>query len=489
MDHRPNSECPVLFPVAVLSYGGEIGRRVYSHGTAMIVESAIDSTLTRTTMLKLAAISSALLVLFIGCQPPDDAPRPTADNQANPPAVDLPAPKAEPDKIVTRDLSEFGIRVVIDLPATAEISEYYKQAFWSIDVSNPAWSKQSRDSRVEISIKEDRFKVPLAFFRKSLIDIDKVTTFLVDEPDTFVAQLPDDQSYRILHHFAVAGESYSASVYRIHDRKITDQILKSIRSIRETAAQKEANDRDAAALAAFTKAGGELQYGKRRWAVLSEDNFDEQVRCLGTLRFDVVSVKLQQASHALERIKILGNVNRLRALWVEGFAVNDDVAEEIAQLTNLEELEFVGCPTAVTHAGLRSLAALNNLRVLAVSGSNVRARAGPVDFLGTMTKLTELELYRFPINDANTNQIAELSKLRKLNLAGTQITDVGLVRLARLSDLEELNLSATKITDKGVRTLYGLTKLKKIRLPNTISKAVIVELGKLDSTPLVEQDG
>ena len=60
----------------------------------------------------------------------------------------------------------------------------------------------------------------------------------------------------------------------------------------------------------------------------------------------------------------------------------------------------------------------------------------------------------FPVaTDDDLKQLGTLARLTSLNLSGTQVTDAGLVHLHGLADLQWLYLFGTQVTDEGVARL------------------------------------
>ncbi|MGH7945139.1 MAG: c-type cytochrome domain-containing protein, partial [Opitutaceae bacterium] len=78
-----------------------------------------------------------------------------------------------------------------------------------------------------------------------------------------------------------------------------------------------------------------------------------------------------------------------------------------------------------------------------------------------------LDLGETAVSDAGLNSLAAMKNLRRLQLDRTAVTDAGLTHLAPLGHLESLNLHATTITDTGLKTLHALPRLRSLYLWQT----------------------
>jgi internalin A len=63
--------------------------------------------------------------------------------------------------------------------------------------------------------------------------------------------------------------------------------------------------------------------------------------------------------------------------------------------------------------------------------------------------LRHLELHHTALSDAGLKELAGLNQLRFLDVNSTKITDAGLKELAGLKNLRELRAFNTKVTDAG----------------------------------------
>ncbi len=78
-----------------------------------------------------------------------------------------------------------------------------------------------------------------------------------------------------------------------------------------------------------------------------------------------------------------------------------------------------------------------------------------------------LDLGETAVTDAGLASLAAMKNLRRLHLDRTAVTDAGLAHLAPLGQLESLNLHATRITNTGLQTLRALPRLRSLYLWQT----------------------
>lgn len=159
----------------------------------------------------------------------------------------------------------------------------------------------------------------------------------------------------------------------------------------------------------------------------------------------------------------LGELAALQTLVLDIPALDDRVADELAALTELRELDLGG--TQLSDAGLRALANMRALRVLKLHHTKITNR-GLANLAG-LAQLEELELDHTDVVDAGVAHLAGLSALRVLRLDATLITDAALQHLRELDKLERLNVADTVITAEGVAGLRHLPALRAVNLART----------------------
>jgi hypothetical protein len=87
--------------------------------------------------------------------------------------------------------------------------------------------------------------------------------------------------------------------------------------------------------------------------------------------------------------------------------------------------------------------------------------------------IVDAELARTPVTDAGLRALAACDNLRSLDLTRTAITSGGLAEIAALKKLETLNLTETSVDDTGVAMLKTVPSLKRVWLFGT--KANVTE--------------
>ncbi len=106
---------------------------------------------------------------------------------------------------------------------------------------------------------------------------------------------------------------------------------------------------------------------------------------------------------------------------------------------------------------------------------------------GVEKDLVWLNLSRTAVSDAGLATLAGFQRLRRLNLSNTKVTDAAIASIAALPELEYLNLYGTSVTDAGLGGLKGLQRLRDVYVWQT---AVTADGAKAlaDSLPSVRID-
>jgi len=98
---------------------------------------------------------------------------------------------------------------------------------------------------------------------------------------------------------------------------------------------------------------------------------------------------------------------------------------------------------------------------------------------GVGEQLVWLNLANTAVTDAGLKSLAGFKNLRRLHLEKTGVGDEGLASVKGLAELQYLNLYGTKVTDKGLASLSGLKKLKNVYLWQTaVTDAGAADLAK-----------
>jgi Leucine-rich repeat (LRR) protein len=158
----------------------------------------------------------------------------------------------------------------------------------------------------------------------------------------------------------------------------------------------------------------------------------------------------------------LGAIRSLRELKLERVRITDGGLSHLRDLKNLEGLTLNRVPIRGTGLGLAS--SLPKLKKLNLDGCPI-SDAGLSQLRSE--HVAELSLSQTAITDAGLRSLAGLSSLRSLNLQGTKVTDAGLAHLGAVKGLAELNLAGTNVTGKGFAHLKAKPDLEKLILDDS----------------------
>jgi len=199
------------------------------------------------------------------------------------------------------------------------------------------------------------------------------------------------------------------------------------------------------------------------WKVIGQAKGDIQVP-IGQ------AVRLEVSNEAIEDISPLG-------------ALGPDDIQALALNTNFNNFD---------DAGLIHLAGLTGLKLLALSGTQVK---GPG--LVHIKELASLESLSLSYNcgDESLVHISGLNSLVRLVLFNTKITDAGLFHLRHMDNLAYLSLEYCKISGEGFSSLVGNKSLRTLVLSysdvnddglKAIAKIKSIENLYLDNTPITD---
>ena len=142
------------------------------------------------------------------------------------------------------------------------------------------------------------------------------------------------------------------------------------------------------------------------------------------------------------------------------YGLTDSEMAGIATLPTVNEMEMVA--TRMTHAGLASIATMQNLLVLHLECTPA-------------------------VTDEGLKALATLPKLRHLRLAG-QFTDRGLAYLAASPSLKVMWLETPRVTEQGLRYLAQIQSLERLTVP-WLDQITDQGLGYLKSMPKLKALG
>lgn len=185
--------------------------------------------------------------------------------------------------------------------------------------------------------------------------------------------------------------------------------------------------RQRAAVAAITKAGGSVTYEFQTHGLQKPRYWPAWlVHVLGVdyvASVDVVSIIGGDAANT--RLESLQAFTRLKVLCLLGYKIRDDDLQHIKDLRSLEDLNLSFI--TIGDAELKYVRYLDSLKRLTIAGTLV--------------------------TDAGLENLSGLTALQYLDLGGTQVTDAGLEHLRGLSALQEVDVTITNVTDAGVARL------------------------------------
>ncbi len=121
--------------------------------------------------------------------------------------------------------------------------------------------------------------------------------------------------------------------------------------------------------------------------------------------------------------------------------------------------------TAVTDADLASLKVFPFLEVLNLSDTQVSDTG--LTHLKGLTNLSNVRLLRTKVTDAGLVTLKGLIALQVLDLHDTRVSDAGLLHLKGLANLRSLDLAVTQVSNEGMPHLKGLSKLVRLDLAGT----------------------
>ncbi len=146
-----------------------------------------------------------------------------------------------------------------------------------------------------------------------------------------------------------------------------------------------------------------------------------------------------------------------------GQQYGDEVARQLATMPQLESIEGLSYLSA---EGLKTVAALGNLKCLGVTLKDRRqGYDGPtgLSHLASLRSLEELRIYAGdPLPDADVASLEPLTNLRDLSIAGSGVGDGGLASIGKLKQLERLAMHV--LTRSSLNRLNGLSNLESLNV-------------------------
>jgi len=176
------------------------------------------------------------------------------------------------------------------------------------------------------------------------------------------------------------------------------------------------------------------------------------------------------------------------SLTVERVETFKELSDDLfVRLNGLRQLEGLDLRLPSEHSGsacMRGLVSLCTLRELALSGPEVNDQTA--QYVGCLTNLESLKLHSVSISEGGLLHLAYLKKLRHLEASSLKpITRQGLRAIATLTNLEEISISGS--CEKGaLLVLTPLEKLATISVGGTHIDDQLAELRALSSVRTVK---
>jgi hypothetical protein len=200
---------------------------------------------------------------------------------------------------------------------------------------------------------------------------------------------------------------------------------------------------------------------------------------------------LDEASFAAELSKMGCQVEikmLAGSLTVERVETYKELSDDLfLRLKGLRQLVALDLRLPSEHSGsacLRGLVSLCTLRELALSGPDVNDQAA--QYVGCLTNLESLKLHSVSLSEGGLLHLAYLKKLRHLELSNLKpITSQGLRAIATLTNLEEISIGGN--CEKGaLLVLKPLEKVATISVGGTHIDDQLAELRALPSVRTVK---
>lgn len=133
----------------------------------------------------------------------------------------------------------------------------------------------------------------------------------------------------------------------------------------------------------------------------------------------------------------------------------------LGQLQTISDLSLELRGLRFSDEGLKSLMSNVSPIGLDLSGTAV-SDLGLADLIGPKTRIRLLDLSFTQISDDGLRSVAALRELRYLSLIGSRITDCGMTRLDRLQQLQEIYLAETAVSLQAAARLHCKLPLCRI---------------------------
>lgn len=230
----------------------------------------------------------------------------------------------------------------------------------------------------------------------------------------------------------------------------------------------------------------------------SRDGRRLTVRLSGLSSRDVPVVSCHLVSPTSESLRLLSRLTDLEELQIMGCRTREGL-EAIVRLRKLKRLELINCQwTAADFAILATLQDLESLKtdmhyqlsldmpwykkqIPQLSPEQAAFVAHRLELSGRPS-VTEMCCYDAFLNDEGLQVLEKLPRLQHLELTNAYLTDAGFRRITALSELRTLNVNGGFLTEEGLRTIANCRHLEAIDIGwGPWSAAALDDLGKIHS--------
>lgn len=178
------------------------------------------------------------------------------------------------------------------------------------------------------------------------------------------------------------------------------------------------------------------------------------------------AIRLNEAADDVDDdgVAILAALPQLKVLALDGLWVGDDAVASLAKSNTLQELYLKG--TIISDEALRTLGSMPSLRKLRLAATGITDDG--LSHLAPLANLVELDLSEnASLSNTGLESLAGLTSLQKLNLWRLPVGDQGILGLRHLKNLTWLNLDNTQLSDAGLDVLSDMNKLTFLHLGST----------------------
>lgn len=431
---------------------GVTGIVVAKNGKKTGMGLPIAGTVVNTLALVIAAVWLLVIGAFMGAvanMPPPTfnfPPPPTFPTDTTP--TTEPTPTAT-GKFVTRDLTEYGIRAVIDVPEGA----VFKQSYTTVIEFGKNIELRFTTSGNDIAAE------------KAKIRGEAGGRLLGDIPDGFYSMSGAEAfaSYNLAKEVTIGDEKHQVTgfVFGGKDKRaVADIMWQSARSFRQTDAQKKAEGVRTAAVKKLAEFDIGIGYGS---ITLRGDKPTDDVIPLLAAVPEVRELTVEDAPKlTAAALPAIAKMTHLRTLKLEGPRFTDASLAALTPMPGLEKLTLE--KTAVTDAGLAAVpAGMPNLTEFTATDGRTPLSDAGVKPLGRLPNLKRLAIHRSRVTGPGLAPLAGLAKLENVFLYETAVDDAGLAFLAGKPNLKGVFLGRTRVTGTGLKHLAG-AKLDELDL-------------------------